>query len=67
MIASFIAAVIAVKWLVSYIKTHDFTYFGIYRIILSIFFFLFWVWVYGRFNLRHGKIKTMVFDPAYWL
>ena len=43
MIASFIAAVIAVKWLVSYIKTHDFTYFGIYRIILSIFFFLFWV------------------------
>lgn len=43
MIASFVSAIVAVKWLLSYIKTHDFTYFGIYRIILSIIFLFLWV------------------------
>jgi undecaprenyl-diphosphatase len=39
---SFLFAIIAVKFLVNYVKKHDFTYFGIYRIILAI---LFWIFV----------------------
>jgi undecaprenyl-diphosphatase len=34
-LASFITAIFAIKWLVNYVKNHDFTYFGIYRIIIS--------------------------------
>lgn len=37
---SFIVAIFAIKWLVSFVKTHTFIPFGIYRIILAI---LFWV------------------------
>ena len=35
-IVSFITSILAIKFLISYIKKHDFTVFGIYRIILGI-------------------------------
>jgi undecaprenyl-diphosphatase len=41
MLISFLSAIVAIKWLISYVKTHDFTYFGIYRIIVALLFFLF--------------------------
>jgi len=41
-VLSFFFAVAAVKFLVNYVKKHDFTSFGIYRIALSI---LFWIFV----------------------
>lgn len=41
-VASFIFAIIAVKFLLNYVKKHDFTAFGIYRIILAI---LFWIFI----------------------
>jgi undecaprenyl-diphosphatase len=41
-VLSFFFAIIAVKFLINYVKKHDFTAFGIYRIILSV---LFWVFV----------------------
>ena len=34
-ISSFVVALIAVKWLTHYVSNHDFTFFGIYRIILA--------------------------------
>lgn len=40
-ILAFIFAIFAVKFLVGYIKKHDFTAFGIYRIVLSVFFWIF--------------------------
>lgn len=40
-IFSFVFAVIAIKFLLNYIKTHDFTIFGWYRIILAVIFLLF--------------------------
>ena len=33
---SFVVSIIAIKFLVSYIKKHDFKAFGIYRIILGV-------------------------------
>ena len=41
-VLSFFFAVLAVKFLVNYIKKHDFTAFGVYRIILAV---LFWIFV----------------------
>ncbi|MCX6705347.1 MAG: undecaprenyl-diphosphatase UppP [Candidatus Woesebacteria bacterium] len=41
-VLSFFFAIIAVKFLVNYVKNHDFTIFGVYRIALSI---LFWIFV----------------------
>lgn len=41
-VLAFFFAVIAVKFLINYVKKHDFTAFGIYRIILSA---LFWIFV----------------------
>lgn len=41
-VLSFFFAILAVKFLVNYVKKHDFTAFGIYRIILSV---LFWIFV----------------------
>jgi undecaprenyl-diphosphatase len=38
-IFSFITAIVCIKWLFRYIQRHDFTLFGIYRIVLSL---LFW-------------------------
>lgn len=38
---SFIFALVAVKFLIGYVKKHSFTAFGIYRIILAVLFFLF--------------------------
>jgi undecaprenyl-diphosphatase len=41
-VVSFFIALIAVKWLLRFIKNHDFTFFGVYRIIIGlIFIFLF--------------------------
>lgn len=41
-VLSFIFALIAIKFLINYVKKHDFTAFGIYRIVLAIaFYFLF--------------------------
>jgi len=37
---SFLFALISIKWLMGYIQNHDFTIFGIYRIILAIIFYL---------------------------
>jgi undecaprenyl-diphosphatase len=39
---SFFFAIFAVKFLIGFIKKHDFTAFGIYRIVLAI---LFWVFI----------------------
>lgn len=39
---SFFFAILAVKFLVNYVKKHDFTVFGNYRIVLSV---LFWIFV----------------------
>ena len=33
---SFLFALVAIKWLVNFIKSHDFTYFGVYRILLAL-------------------------------
>lgn len=41
-VLSYVFAIIAVKFLINYVKKHDFTLFGIYRIILAI---LFWIFV----------------------
>jgi undecaprenyl-diphosphatase len=41
-VLSFIFAIFAVKFLINFVKKHDFTAFGIYRIILAI---LFWIFV----------------------
>jgi undecaprenyl-diphosphatase len=41
-VLSFFFAIIAVKFLIGYVKKHDFTAFGIYRIALSI---LFWIFI----------------------
>lgn len=38
---SFVFAMIAVKFLISYVKKHNFITFGVYRIILAVLFFLF--------------------------
>lgn len=40
-VLSYVFAIIAVKFLINYVKKHDFTVFGIYRIILAIFFWIF--------------------------
>lgn len=40
-VLSFFFAILAVKFLIGYVKKHDFTAFGIYRIILSALFWLF--------------------------
>ena len=41
MALSFVFAAIAVKFLIGYVKKHDFTAFGVYRIILAVLFYLF--------------------------
>ena len=42
MVMSFFFALLAVKFLIGYVKKHDFTVFGVYRIILAV---LFWIFV----------------------
>jgi len=39
-IISFFIALLSIKWLLKFIKNHSFVWFGIYRIIISILFFL---------------------------
>ena len=41
MALSFVFAAIAVKFLIGYVKKHDFTVFGVYRIALAVLFYLF--------------------------
>jgi len=41
-VLAFFFAIIAVKFLVNYVKKHDFTAFGVYRIVLSV---VFWIFV----------------------
>ena len=36
MIVAFIVSILAIKFLVSYIKKHDFKAFGVYRIVLGV-------------------------------
>ncbi len=40
MVASFIVARIAISFFLKFIKTHNFTYFGVYRVLIA---FLFWL------------------------
>ncbi len=40
-VTSFVVALIAIKWLLKFIKNHSFTAFGVYRIIAAILFFLY--------------------------
>jgi undecaprenyl-diphosphatase len=35
-VVSFVVALITVKWLLAYVRTHDFTFFGIYRIVIAL-------------------------------
>jgi undecaprenyl-diphosphatase len=37
---SFLVALVAVKWFLSYIKNHTFTWFGVYRIVIALLFWL---------------------------
>ncbi len=39
-VASFLSAMLAIKFLLNYVKKHDFTFFGIYRILLVLFFLI---------------------------
>jgi undecaprenyl-diphosphatase len=38
-IAAFVVALLAIRWLLGYVRGHSFTVFGVYRIILSLVFF----------------------------
>ena len=38
---SFVTAILAIKFLISFVKKHDFTVFGVYRIILAVLYWLF--------------------------
>ncbi len=40
MIVSFITCLIAIKWLLNYVKNHNFIFFGIYRITIALLFLL---------------------------
>lgn len=40
-VTSFLVAIVAIKWLIKYVENHNFIAFGVYRIILSILYFLF--------------------------
>ncbi len=40
MAVSFVSAVLTIKWLLSYVKRHNFNYFGVYRIVVALLFFL---------------------------
>lgn len=39
-IASFVVAIVCIKWLLSFIQKRDFTLFGVYRILIALIFFL---------------------------
>jgi undecaprenyl-diphosphatase len=39
-IGAFISAWVVVRWLVGYVQKHDFTAFGVYRIVLALIFLL---------------------------
>ena len=42
-LGSFVFALISIKWLLKYLQNHTFIGFGIYRIILAILFFIFFI------------------------
>jgi undecaprenyl-diphosphatase len=41
LVVSFIVSLFVIKWLLGYVKKHDLTYFGVYRVILAIIFLIF--------------------------
>jgi undecaprenyl-diphosphatase len=43
MVVAYVVSLIAMKMLVSYVKRHDFTFFGWYRIVLAIIVVVFFV------------------------
>ncbi|MDD5318736.1 MAG: undecaprenyl-diphosphate phosphatase [Candidatus Pacebacteria bacterium] len=43
-VSSFVVALLSIKWLLAYIQRHNFIAFGIYRIVISLFFF----WLFFR-------------------
>jgi len=42
-VISFLVALAVVKWLLKYIQTHDFMWFGVYRIIFAVIYFLLFI------------------------
>lgn len=46
LVSAFIMSVIAIKFLVGYIKKHSFSAFGVYRIILGLIVILYWIFKY---------------------
>ena len=42
MVVSFAVSIVAIKFLMSYIRKNDFKVFGYYRIVLGVIVFLFW-------------------------
>lgn len=42
-IVSFVVALVSIKWLLAYVRSHSFTAFGVYRILLAVVFFIFFV------------------------
>jgi undecaprenyl-diphosphatase len=35
-VTAFVVSMVAIRWLMEYVKNHDFTFFGKYRIVLGI-------------------------------
>ena len=54
-VVSFISALVAVRWLLRFIKTHTFTYFGVYRIIFGI--VVWYLLFYNNLVLQHKKAR----------
>ncbi len=46
LVSAFVMSVIAIKFLVGYIKKHSFSAFGVYRIILGLIVILYWIFKY---------------------
>ncbi len=42
-VSSFVVALASVRWLLSYVRWHSFTAFGVYRILLAVVFYLFFI------------------------
>ena len=40
-LTAFLVAMVAIKWLLKFVKNHSFAWFGVYRILLALIFFLF--------------------------
>ena len=42
-VVSFIVALISIRWLITYVRSHSFTSFGVYRILLAVVFIIFFL------------------------